>query len=243
MTNDLVTTQNNAVATPGMGVNAFLALADELGGQDAGYYLKFSGKNGEFTFGSDGEILEHGHRLAVAPLMLAHGWACWVDQEFKGEVMVPVHTGEPVPTKESLPDYGPYEGDRDGWQPQYYMHLRSISTGDEYKLKLGGSKSGARAFGNFLKQYANQMSLHDGELPVIEINAAQFPAKDKNGKVIKGQFAYAPVFKIVGWKSEEELQEILENSLLAKEAEEELEPVVEPPKKPAAAGGGRKRTF
>lgn len=245
MSNELTTTETKLPSTNDY--NPFLDAADDMGAQDSGLFLKFSGNDGTYTYGQDEEELDIGHTVAVALNLLARGWICWKDGKVVDEIMVPIMSGENPPAFEQLSqEHGPFEGERDGWQKQSYMHLRSTRTGDEFKLKLANASSNI-AFGNLLKTIGTQLPFNPGKTPVISLDVTSFAIKDrKTGKKLKEK-KYAPVFKIVAWKNDAELQDILDKAM-ATQAESDIdddleaqEPVKQPQRQQAQAG--RKRTF
>jgi hypothetical protein len=209
MANELVTRNNNAVATPAASGNPFLQAAGALGGNNDGLtFAGFSGKTGDYTYGADKEELDPKWQGAVNMSSAARGWILWIDGSVEGEEMVKILEGTP-PLKSNLEDPGPLEDDDDGWSEQFSFEVGEMESGERLLFK-NGSKSGLRAFGNLLSQYgkAIQKGQNIGEdgaemHPIVEFDATEFTPK--NGK--KKDKAYAPKFSIVDWISEEELEE------------------------------------
>lgn len=253
MANALTTRNNTAVATGGSG-NPFLNAASSLGGDGNGIFLKFSGKNGEYTYGADGTELDDGWKGAVNISLTAKlGWICWKDSEVMGEDMTLVMEGSKTP-KSQLEDHGPYDDDEDGWAEQFSVELVELDSGEQMLFK-NSSKSGLRAFGALLNAYGKAIQKgqnigDDGEelIPVVEFSATEFTPK--NGK--KKDKAYAPKFTIVDWISNDELEAQFggeddpENYDEAEADEAKEETVVEEKAEtpaPSTAGGRRRRTF
>lgn len=186
------------------GVDPFAAAAQRDRGAAFGQFMKFSGNDGTYTFGKDQEELEHGTQLVVNPMELAAGWICWKDGKLVDEDNVRVVDGNPR-DEEDLKDHGPYDNDddnQDGWQEQRIIHLASID-GELFILKLS-SKGGIRAFGKLLEDFSLGRKKHGFDMvPVIELDANGFDAKNKKGKKIGKKFA--PKFTIIKWMSEDEL--------------------------------------
>ena len=198
MGNEVTTTSTGGALAAYGGDNPFASAAAEMGGGGEDY-LKFNGNTGDYTFGAAEDELEHGTKCVAHMDEIARGWICWDDGEVKDEITVRVIDGGP-PSENTLPDHGPYDDEDDGWSSQVII-LFSTNDGDRLKFK-SSSKSGKRAFGTLLNDYAKQYKNHPDELPVVEINATGFMPKDK--KISK---KYAPTFRIVDWISNEEFAE------------------------------------
>lgn len=177
--------------------------AGSMDSSGSGQYLKFNGKTGEYTFGQNAEEMPEGSHLACDMNQAKWGWICWVDGEVKEERMKRVIDGDPDP-EESLTDYGPYtkhdDGTEDGWAKQRLLHFRDPVSGEEYIYKTV-SGSGVRAFGSLMKDYGRNYKQYPGMIPLVALGVGSFVPKNNKrvGKV------YTPEFKIVDWKTEEEL--------------------------------------
>lgn len=206
-----LTTQNGggALAAYGAGKNAFDDAASDLGA-GGGAFLKFNGNTGDFTFGAEGDEIPHGTQLAVQMDGFARGFICWVEGDVVEEVMVKVVDGKP-PLQSDLADHGPYEkhddGTQDGWSEQARVTFISLEDGETYVYKTS-SKSGLRALGNLLRDFARQMRSHPDALPVAEFGATSFIPKN-NKKIGK---KYAPSFKLVGWVQQEEIDALADGA-------------------------------
>lgn len=241
MSNALTTRGTTALATAGA-VDPFAAAADDMGASGA-VYMKFNGNTGEYSFGAEAEELPEGTRLAVNMRNFRRGYICWKDEEVVDEIMVKVIDGNP-PAEHQLPDHGPYSDDPDdneGWSEQAAVDFRSVEDGREFVFKTS-SKSGRRALGQLLKDYARQYKVHEGELPIIELATQSWmPKEKKHGK------KYSPVFKIVDWANEEALAAQVEGedpADYAADAAETVETTAAPaPERRAPPANRRTRAF
>lgn len=177
---------------------------------ETGAYLKFNGNTGEFTYGADDNALEYGSQLVGDLFNVAFGWICWKDSEPVEELLVKILEGKP-PLEHNLPDHGPFDSDDDGWREATSLPMVLLCNGENddseagtrmlFKGSSGSTVRGVRklsgAFGKLFRE-------NQGKLPVIEISAESFQAREKKyGK------KYAPIFKIVGWIEEGELAAIV----------------------------------
>ena len=180
-------------------------------------FMKFTGATGDFTYGQEDEELEHGTTLAADVENSKWVWSFWWD----GEVL---ETRESFVSQNPLgfdsePDDLPeaYDGDMsleeiraeqadrksnfmDGWSCQAVLGLREIGgEGEEFTLKLNKGVA-LNAFRALLNTYGKQFRFKVGMVPIVELGAKSY--KSKVAGVGK---RYAPILKIVDWKSEEEL--------------------------------------
>lgn len=198
------------VPTTGNGLSIYEApdnpWAEAAAAVETGAYLKFNGNTGEFTYGADDVALAYGSQLVGDLFNVAFGWICWKDSEPVEEVLVKILDGKP-PLEHNLTDHGPYDSDDDGWREATSLPMVLLCNGEDddseagtrllFKGSSGSTVRGVRklsgAFGKLFRE-------HQGELPVIEISAESFQAREKKyGK------KWAPIFKIVGWIGEDEL--------------------------------------
>jgi hypothetical protein len=204
MANDLTTTGNaGAPATADDLARRFMDHATSEGVADTNY-LKFNGNDGQFTYGREGDELEAGTILAAAVVeTYATGWICWVDGEVKDEIMCLVASGEKPPSKDRLPDHGPYDDEDDGWRKQAAILFKDPETGDQYYFKAS-SISGMRALAALGNAFGKAMKEHDPskEVPLVELDMTSFEVKGKK-KVTK----HAPIFSIVDWMDITEIPE------------------------------------
>lgn len=205
---------SNALTTTGGGflaasVDAYAdleAAAAELGGgAGGGIYLKFNGNDGIFTYGSTGDELPMGSQVAFNPMSLQKGYICWKDEEVVDEVMVSFSSK--LPDKGGLTDHGPYEEKNDGWQEQTIVDFKMVEEPFHdlvFKATgIGKRNAVARLMNDFIKSY----KANPGLIPIVEIGDVEYESKAKGARNAK---KHAPVFKIVAWVSEADLQAIQE---------------------------------
>lgn len=204
--------------------------AEAAASVETGAYLKFNGNTGEFTYGADDVALEYGSQLVADLFNISFGWMCWKDSDPVEEILVKILDGKP-PLEHNLPDHGPYDSNDDGWREATGLPMVLLCNGEnddsEAGAKLmfkGSSASSCRAAKKLSGQFGKLFREHQGEFPVIEINGESFNAKEKKfGK------KWAPIFKIVGWISEDELAGIVGDTTEGDyEAEDEPEAVAAP---------------
>lgn len=216
MTTALTKAQNNTLANTSF-ANPFAAAGQ--GAMGATTYIKFSGASGDFTYGQDEEELPHGTQLAADVENSQWIWTFW----WEGNALETVNymVAENPKGVEQEPDFLPekYDGDmsleeireaqadraqnfRDGWSCQASLGMREIGgEGTEYTIRLNGGVA-VNAFKTLLLSFGRQYKFKDGQLPVVELSARSYKSKVKGvGK------RWAPLLKIVDWKTEEELQE------------------------------------
>ena len=196
-----------SLANPTQAAELFAEEANRTeGGSGNKAFLKLDGNTGEYSYGADNEELEPGTRVLLNIDSYARGWLCWLGGEVKEEIMVPILEGHP-PKKHELPDHGPYEEDGDGWVEQMTIDMRLLEEPFTEMVFQANNASKRRAMGALMKDFSKRFQKHPGEVPVIEIEVAEFEAKmGKNSK--RKVTKYAPSFKIVDWLTPEEIQDI-----------------------------------
>lgn len=181
----------------------FAALAGEAatmtGGAGGKAFLKFSGDDGEYVYGSDDKELPLGSQLAVNMLSFKRGWVIWKDSKVVHEIMTGVE--EPVPSQASLPYHGPYlksEG------PSEQQTIEFATTEEPFieMVFQANNISKRRAMTALLKNWGATYKMNPGKTPIIEIDEVPFEIKAEGRKATK----HAPVFKIVAWVSDDEIQ-------------------------------------
>lgn len=211
--NALTKTTSTAVGFTDPNYDPFAAAAADMGGF-RGNFLGHDGNSGDYTYGpaADKKELDLGTQLAVNMTTVGRGWICWVDGEVADETMVNIMEGSP-PAASTLADHGPYQkyedGSEDGWVEQSTVEFRHLETGELFLFKAAG-KSKNRAIGNLLADYAKVWKTKPGQVAVIELGDATFEPKvgKEGGPKKKIGKKHAPVFKIVGWISNDEFEEL-----------------------------------
>lgn len=201
MSNALATRSSTTAATYG-GRNPFTQFGEDVGATQS-TYMKMNGNTGEYSFGKDGEEIPVGTRLAANMESLRNGWICWKDSKVVEEILVKVVDGERPPRENELTDHGPYSddpNDGEGWHQETALDFKSTVDGMTFIYKTTGIAA-SRAIGQLAKDFGRQMTMHPGEVPIVELGVGSYMPKDRK----KGK-KYYPILKIVGWVSHEELQ-------------------------------------
>ena len=220
MANELATKQNTAV-------NPYEDAANDMSGSD-GAFLKFNGKEGEFTYGQDEDTLldeamvDDGVIVEVAVNMaeFKRGYMCWIDDDVKDEKLRLVTAGAAI-REEDLPDYTDdyVDEDEDGWVECAEVPLRDISDGEQYLFKTS-SKGALRALKKLLKAYGKVFMKHDmdEETPIIILGMDSYMHKTKKfGKI------YNPIFKLDRFVDTDTLNASVDDDDSGYEPEEEEE--------------------
>jgi hypothetical protein len=220
MTNEVTKTANSSLAFPTDGPDIFAKRAADLGAIQ-GSFLKFDGNSGDFEYGpkDDAKEVTHGTLVAANMTTFKSGWICWVAGEAVEEIMVPILEGEP-PAEDTLTDHGPYvtydDGTADGWQEQNGIELRLMNNGELLMFK-STSKSGKRAFGKLLQDFAKIYRQKPNQVPVVELSAQAFEPKvgKAGGPQKKIGKKFAPILKIVDWMPVDDFEALVASSSVA----------------------------
>ncbi len=191
---ELVTQSGGALAHLDLDnvASVFGSMAADVG--DGGNYGKFNGNTGDYTYGQEDNMLEHGDQVQVDYTSAFSGYLCWIGGKVEDRITVKVLEGKP-PLEKDLPDHGPYDKE-DGWGPTCGFKIVT-ETGEEISLNLN-SRSGDISFRRLLGQIGAGAAKNIGKLPVVELGAAEFENKKSKGK------KYAPTFEIIAWETPEE---------------------------------------
>jgi hypothetical protein len=214
----------------------FAMAGDDMAGGNS-VYAKFNGNSGEFTYGSAATEIDQNERMAANVAGARRGFICWKESEVVEEIMVQIIQGPP-PLENTLTDHGPYQknadGSEDGWSAQFAIDFRLLGEdhdGIEITYKTS-TKSAMRPLGDLVKQYSREYKNNPGCVPIVEFSKGSYMPKDK--KIGK---KFYPVFKIVEWIPEDELEATYGDSSKVNEGDDN-ENLIEAPKaevkKPAA---------
>lgn len=150
-------------------------------------------RDGIWVFGQENIEVQEGSRWAVNPMMLVHGWVCWIDggpnakNELAGEVMGPMW--EPRVPRPAAIEATPFK-------EQYGCDLKCL-TGDDVGAEVTfktPSDGGIRAMVK-LRDEIQRHLINGGAAypcPVVEL-AQESYNHSKWGKI------YKPILSIVGW--------------------------------------------
>lgn len=211
MTNVLTSTSHNALNAYA-GADPFAGAAADMGSGPNRTYMEFNGKEGRYYKGKDKTEVAAGTTIALDPTQFFRGWICWKEKQMMHEYTVPVIElpGGRLPSIEQLglPDFGPYAppppGDSrgDGYREESGMR-GMFNDGEAVEYKTS-TVSAMRSLGNLLQNYGSQYRNHaPGSWPVVTIGFDKFTRKGSTDT------QYAPVFKITGWLSPEQVAELM----------------------------------
>jgi hypothetical protein len=204
MSNDLTTTRGNLPATNEDFFSMLEADAPNIkGGEGGKAFMKFSGIDGKFSYGAENEPLEPGTQLIMNWKSYRRGWVIWVGGKVEHEAMTFFHEG-PQPSKQSLPDLGPYTKD-DGPVEQFTIEFATVEEPFVTMVFQANNKSKVRALGALMKDFIANYKMHRDMFPVVEIDEHEFPTKTETGRKAT---MHAPDFKIVNWITEEQMAEL-----------------------------------
>lgn len=211
MSTDLTTT------TAGLPANYGNPFAEAGAGAGATTFVKFQGSSGDFLAGPEEEELAHNTPFAADIMNSRFIWSFWWESEVL-ETRETFVRDNPLGWDDE-PDDLPegFDGGmtiaeirqarkddpanfRDGWSVQASLNLRPLDGSDEeYTLKLnaGVAMNGFRAL---LSAFGRQFRVRQGLVPIITFTTRKYKSKVKSVGT-----RHAPIFKIVDWKSEEEL--------------------------------------
>lgn len=219
MSNQVTTQNNNNYLAQSAGAASANPYADAGDGAGSSTFMKFVGQSGDFIYGQDDAELAHGTLLVAEISNAKYSWAFW----WEGEVLetIEVKVKDMPRAFEQEPDYLPaeYDGDMtlqeiraerknkdsqfmDGWSCQGIVTLRAMSEDkEEYTLKLNAGV-GMTSFQTLLGAYGRLYKMKGEKKPIIELGARKYKSKIKSVGT-----RYSPTFKIVEWKSEEEISD------------------------------------
>lgn len=146
-------------------------------------------RSGLWVYGAENIEVQEGSQWAVNPASLQHGWACWGEGELLGEAMVPFN--QPLPAKNTLPDYG------EDWSQQLAVQLQCL-TGEDVGVQVlyKGTSLGLRtAIRELISALIGQLQRDPTNcVPVVRLEVDSYNHK-KYGEV------FTPVLEIVRWIS------------------------------------------
>lgn len=142
-------------------------------------------------------VIKQGTKFYLNTAKIAHGYKCWVDSSVKDEVMFYLLERPTLPDIETLPDHGPYEGERDGWKVNLSFPLYQPDEKMGYIFQVS-SVSSVNAMNKVIATVI-QAAGRDGkdldqDIPLLELSRGSY----KNKSTKKDMFI--PNFKVVGWE-------------------------------------------
>lgn len=153
------------------------------------------GRDGVWIYGADNVEVEPGSEWAINPMSLEHGFICWKvipegskeKPELLGQEIRSMF--EPLPNKDSLPDYG------HPWAELLSVQLKCVSGEDagEQVLYKTSSTGGMRVMKETIGLIMAAIDDHpETPVPVVLLKADHYPHK-QYGKT------YFPVIEVARW--------------------------------------------
>lgn len=198
--------------------------------------------------------------LVVNVLQAGACWVKWVDKKptFTDVRLLDGSNGD-LELREDLGDTDPEEWDTDPrngspidpWKPVLVFPVRDEDGDTINHIDLSTKSSAVAGYGLF-REVMQDMAMHTGELPLVELSSRKVEikrkVKDKKGKEKDVTDVFdAPVFKVVGWTEMKacdvpngEVQAALSDEVGEVESRERAPEKAEAKSKPAAKGGKRK---
>jgi hypothetical protein len=168
-----------------------------------GDLLKFSGKTGEWTAGSQGLVIKKGRLVAVVPEMIA-GHVVWKDGEMADQDWLPAFKFDPRDHRAALEDHDQslWPTDEDGkptdpWKEAVMLPMVDPNTRAEFTFSsssYGGVKAAKQLVTTYLKQLAAAPETTKGCLPVVALGFSSYKHPDKKRGTI-----FNPVFEGIDW--------------------------------------------
>lgn len=203
-------------------------------------FLTYSGKSRRWALGRDKYEPDPDAVFVVDPRMATTGWVCW-----KGGKAVKKHQWNMIYERakavsyDTLEDYGPYkESAGEGWFQSLGVSLFEVDGPERHVEFTTTSVSGRNALGALTSE-AGQLWKENGEpmMAVITLDDETFEAQGQvNGK---------PVFNVLAWATEAEVQAFLADEdgdvdRLIEGGYAEIEEEA-PPAKPTGGRKGRRK--
>ena len=170
-----------------------------------GDLLKFSGKTGAWTSGSQGVEVPIGTQLAAIVPELVAGYVKWVDGTLAEEVLQPITEAyDPKELRASLGDADPAHWPRgddgraeDPWKEAAYLPMKNLATGAKYTYSTS-SVGGTRAIKHLVATYAWQLRAAPettaNHLPIVQLGSRSYKHADRKRGTI-----YNPTLDGVDW--------------------------------------------
>jgi len=207
--------------------NPFLAHAEELGVK-GGAYLRHNGNSGQWTTVGQTPV-DDGSLWAFNLLHAERGYQGWGDGKLIDEVWVSIMSRQPLPDVSQL-QVIQKKKESDGWRLSVKVPVRSVDGGPQCDMVMKADTA-YRPINRLLKEFGQQVALNIDpktkrpKIPIVEIGSEGFEVKGVGTK-------HAPTFKIVEWRTEEELAELAENTEPAGEEPAPAAPATPPANAP-----------
>lgn len=174
------------------------AVKDPRGSAGDSDYLNFSGKQGTYLIGSKQEAVDPDELWVVNISSFEDGWICWKNGKPVATRLANISDANiPAP---DMDEFGPFDGDGDGWFQAKAFVLRSVDTGQQGYFKIN-SISGVSVFADLQKSIAEKAERGEAAWPVVCLDVEKFTAK--------GYKNFKPAFDIQGWLNDEQIESAL----------------------------------
>jgi hypothetical protein len=169
-----------------------------------GDLLKFNGKTGQWSAGSQGLPIEQGRQLvAIIPVMIG-GCMLWKDGELADQAWKPILKFKYHELREKLGDQDQdlwprnEEGEpEDPWKEAVMLPLVDLATREEFTFSsssVGGVRAAKRLVDTYTKQIMATPETTKGCLQVVALGSSSYKHKDKKRGTL-----YNPVFEGIEW--------------------------------------------
>jgi hypothetical protein len=169
-----------------------------------GDLLKFNGKTGEYTAGSQGLPIDKGRVLVAVVNETIAGHVLWKDGELADQSWLPVAQFDPREHRATLGDQDKAlwprneDGDpQDPWKEAVMLPMVDPNTRAEFTFSsssFGGVRACKRLVDAYRKQIAAAPETTKGCLPVIALGVSSYKHDDKKRGTI-----FNPVFEGLDW--------------------------------------------
>lgn len=192
--NEVVKANTNALAAMKALKTGLQRVAQKLPDATGSQFLRM-GKDGQFVFGKDDNVVADGTAAMINVLSMQHGYSAWTNKqpgqgknELRGEIMRSIST--------TLPDVSELEQYKDAeWKDQIAVDFK-LMDGKHKNVQLNykaSSRGGLSALRIILEAVSERVDADDTYcFPVIELNSDHYK-HSTYGKT------FVPKFDIIGW--------------------------------------------
>jgi hypothetical protein len=193
----VITNGKPPAAAPQPAANAWVEVSDALDRVLGGPLLKLS-KQGEYTVGSDGDVLAVGTRVVGYVDRIEFGWARWSDGVKTDEKMGRIADGFCPAQRSELGDndktlWEVVDGKaKDPWQFGTLLPVVRLDTDETYAF-VSSAKGALRAANKLVRAYGTRLAQGKAGLPVIELRVGDYMHRTYRSKI------FFPIFHIVNY--------------------------------------------
>lgn len=174
------------------------------GAPNGSVYMNFSGKVGVYQIGEKKRNTDEDELWIVDVTSFEDGWVCWKGGQSPASRMANIYNGVPV-QQPSNDELGPFDASKgDGWHQAKAMVLRSTDEDQEQAYFKINSVSGVSAMAGLVDAFSDRANAGEPCWPVVALGAEKFESQ--------GFKNFKPVFNIVAWLDNEQLQAIAEGA-------------------------------